>query len=185
MIALTRFLSASALSVMLGAAALANDPTTPSSQSSGSDASTGVGASAKNANSSPSDSGSTPIGVPTGIGNVAVSGGLVLLNPLPAGLQLSADVRNAVDLANALRVEFVKKQTVLRQAMITANQTAREQIRARLRDNREAFIEQQQEIRGDLRKKIAELKDQLKDHADALEQAQVEAKARVHGRKGD
>ena len=40
-----------------------------------------------------------------------------------------------------------------------------------MRDKREAFIEQQKEMREEFRKRISDLKDQLQDHKDAIDAA--------------
>jgi hypothetical protein len=52
-----------------------------------------------------------------------------------------------------------------------ADAQGREQIRAKLKENREQFLAQQRDSRADLRKNIQELKETLVDHGDVLDHA--------------
>jgi hypothetical protein len=100
------------------------------------------------------------------------------------GFQASDEIKKFIDDANKTRADFIKKQQELRGAMAGATREARDQIRNQLRQNREDFLNQQRDSRQDLRLKLATLRDQLKQHQDAIDDAKAEAKSRTaHARK--
>jgi hypothetical protein len=47
----------------------------------------------------------------------------------------------------------------------------REEVRATLKENREAFLDRRREAREDFRKRLVELKDKLQDRREAIEEA--------------
>jgi hypothetical protein len=103
----------------------------------------------------------------------------------PSGSQVATDIRQIVAAASKARADFLKNQQDLRSTLRTADKDSREQIRSRLQEQRDAFLVQQRDAREDLKKKIATLREQLKDHRDAIDDAKQNAKDAAHGRKGD
>ena len=64
-----------------------------------------------------------------------------------------------------------------------ATEDQRDQLRAQLKENRDAFLTQQRDAREDFRKQLAELKDKLHDHQDVVDEAKAEAKDNAKKRK--
>jgi len=88
------------------------------------------------------------------------------------GAQIAAQVKQAIDAAQAARNDFLKAQQDLHTQMASATtQAAREKIREDLQKARETFLAAQRQARQDLKASIAKIKDQLKDHQDAINSA--------------
>lgn len=98
---------------------------------------------------------------------------------------LSEEIRKLVNAANQARAEFLRKQELQRVALETLQKQARDLIRARAQALHDTILKQQREVREELRQKVAELKTQLKEHREAIDQAKQETKSRPHPRKDD
>jgi len=103
--------------------------------------------------------------------------------PTP-GSQIAEQVRLAIDAAQKARADFLKAQQDFRTQIASATtQAAREKLREDLQAAREIFLTAQRQAREDLKTSIAKIKEQLKDHQDAVDNARQEAKDKTHGRK--
>ena len=80
-------------------------------------------------------------------------------------------------------MEFLKKQQDLRSGLIDTDQAGRAKIREQLQAAREQFLTEQRQVRDDLKKKIAALRETLKQHHDAIDQAIGDVRAKGHARK--
>jgi vacuolar-type H+-ATPase catalytic subunit A/Vma1 len=99
--------------------------------------------------------------------------------------QISAQVQAAIQAASDARALFLKQQQDLRSGLADADQAGRAIIREQLEAAREQFLTEQRQARADLRSKIEQLKEILKQHKDVLDAAKAQAKEAVHARKGD
>jgi hypothetical protein len=63
-----------------------------------------------------------------------------------------------------------------------------EVLRAKIKENRQEFLEKQKAVQEEIRKQMADLKDKLKDHREVIDEAKEKAKEtakeKVKGRKG-
>ena len=77
----------------------------------------------------------------------------------------------------------LKQQQDLRNGLVHATQEGRAKIREALQQAREQFLADQRQARGDLKKRLNELKDQLRQQQDIIDNAEQEGKDRTHSRK--
>jgi hypothetical protein len=103
--------------------------------------------------------------------------------PTPPGHQISALVRNMIEETRITRNHFLRQQRELRRSLPEPSKEAREELRNQLRIQREEFLNNQREARQEFRNALSDLKDQLKDHKEVLEQAREKEKLRV--RRGE
>jgi hypothetical protein len=105
-------------------------------------------------------------------------------SPSSVGSQIAAQIQQAIQAADTARADFLKKQADLRSGLASTDQAGRASIREQLQAARDEFLAQQRQAHVDLMKKIAELKDSLKQHQDVIDQAKADAQAKGHARKG-
>ena len=94
---------------------------------------------------------------------------------------ISDEVKKAVQEARKERADYQAKKAELLRSLKGSNAQEREDIRAKLRDNRELFLAQQRENRVELRKNIEALKNELTEHKEVLEEVRDKTKTRKGG----
>ncbi len=96
-------------------------------------------------------------------------------------LVMREEVRNFIEESKEARAEFLRKQTELLKEARGASEEQREEIRAKVKENRSEFLDSQRDAREDVRKHLAELRDKLREHRDAMDDAKDSARRRRDG----
>jgi hypothetical protein len=78
---------------------------------------------------------------------------------------------------------FVEEQKELRQKLKEATEDDRARIRSEIQIKRQGFLEAQREAQDEIRRRLIDLKDQLKDHREAVDAAKEEVNDKTKGRK--
>ena len=105
-----------------------------------------------------------------------------LMTP-PAKPNIADEIKKAVEDAKKARAEFLKEQQELRRGLPEVSKEARAKIREDLQKAREDFIVKQRQDRADFKRKVAEMKENLKQHEEAIDEAKDEAKDKTRIRK--
>ena len=96
----------------------------------------------------------------------------------------AAEVRKMIDDFKEAQARFVEEEKALKSKLTEAKENDRALIRSEIQSRREAFLDQQRDAREEIRKRVAELKDRLKDHQEIIDQSKEQARGTATGRKG-
>jgi hypothetical protein len=83
--------------------------------------------------------------------------------PPPLLDKLPEDVKKLIDEFKALSDKYVADQKALLEGLRGANSDAKEKIKEQLKANRQSFLDETKEIRADIRERLKELRDELKN----------------------
>ena len=103
--------------------------------------------------------------------------------PIASGAQVTVDLQSAIEAAKQTRSDYLKKQQDLRNNLENASEEARTKMRDQLQKTHQEFLEAQREAHEDLKRQVSQLKAQLQQHHDLIDDAKSEAKEKLHLRK--
>ena len=93
-------------------------------------------------------------------------------------------VKKLIDEFKQARTDFLQEQKQLHQQLKEASEDGRAQLRAQIDAKKQLFLDQQRELRDEIKRRVGDLKDTLKDHRDVLDAAKESAKDQARNRKG-
>jgi hypothetical protein len=96
-----------------------------------------------------------------------------------SGSQLAEMIKEMIN----AREQLLKQERELQRTISSTAEQAREKLRNQLREDREELLARQRELRQEFKYALAQLKEQLMEHRQLLEQ--VRTKENVRSRRGD
>ena len=114
--------------------------------------------------------------------NVSRGTGRYLHQPERNQPNLPQDVKKLIQKFESEREAFLKQQEQLLKQLRGATADEREKLREQIKANRETWLDKQKDLREDIKERLAELRDKLPKHKDAIEDAKEKAGDHKRGR---